>query len=154
MEQGRRFSNPLWVVDGVPLNSFASPITGTNLLADINPDMIESVQILKDASSASIYGSRAANGVIIVTTKKGKKNQKATFSINASQSWGIVAEFPTMVIGKGERDLRFKTLEGTQLAYLDKTTKRYNIPCPMRKFFGMINMHLMIISFLPSRAIP
>ena len=91
VEQGRRFSDPLWVVDGVPLNSFSSPITGTNLLADINPDMIESVQILKDASSASIYGSRAANGVIIVTTKKGRKNQKATFSVNASQSWGVVA---------------------------------------------------------------
>lgn len=45
VEQGRRFSDPLWVVDGVPLNSFSSPITGTNLLADINPDMIESVQI-------------------------------------------------------------------------------------------------------------
>ena len=135
VEQGRRFSNPLWVVDGVPLNSFASPITGTNLLADINPDMIESVQILKDASSASIYGSRAANGVIIVTTKKGKKNQKATFSINASQSWGIVAEFPTMVIGKGERDLRFKTLEGTQLAYLDKTTKRYKYPLSNEEVF-------------------
>ena len=41
VEQNRRYSNPLWVVDGVPLNSFTSPITGTNLLADINPDMIE-----------------------------------------------------------------------------------------------------------------
>ena len=70
IELERRFSNPLWVVDGVPLNSFTSPVTGTNLLADINPDMIESIEVLKDASSAAIYGSRAANGVIIVTTKK------------------------------------------------------------------------------------
>lgn len=135
VEQGRRFSDLLWVVDGVPLNSFSSPITGTNLLADINPDMIESVQILKDASSASIYGSRAANGVIIVTTKKGRKNQKATFSVNASQSWGVVAEFPTVVIGKGERDLRLKTLEGTQKAYLDKTTKRYKYPVSNEEVF-------------------
>ena len=153
VEQGRRFSDPLWVVDGVPLNSFSSPITGTNLLADINPDMIESVQILKDASSASIYGSRAANGVIIVTTKKGRKNQKATFSVNASQSWGVVAEFPTVVIGKGERDLRLKTLEGTQKAYLDKTSD-INIPCPMRKSFGMIKVRRMIISFLPGQVTP
>ena len=52
IELERRFSNPLWVVDGVPLNAFTSPITGTNLLADLNPDMIESIQVLKDASSA------------------------------------------------------------------------------------------------------
>ncbi len=79
VEQNRRYSNPLWVVDGVPLNSFTSPITGTNLLADINPDMIESIQVLKDASSAAIYGSRAANGVIIVTTKKGTTKSRCDF---------------------------------------------------------------------------
>lgn len=78
-QKSRQFSNPLWVVDGVPLNSFTSPITGTNLLAEINPDMIESVQVLKDASAASIYGSRAANGVIIVTTKKRTGESKGYF---------------------------------------------------------------------------
>lgn len=135
VEQGRRFSNPLWVVDGVPLNSFASPVTGTNLLADINPDMIESIQILKDASSASIYGSRAANGVIIVTTKKGRNNQKATFSANVSQTWSIVPEFPTVMIGKGERDFRWKTLAGYQAAYLDKETKRYKYPLSNEEVF-------------------
>ncbi|MCB6974716.1 MULTISPECIES: SusC/RagA family TonB-linked outer membrane protein [Butyricimonas] len=128
VEQGRRFSNPLWVVDGVPLNSFASPVTGTNMLADINPDMIESIQILKDASSASLYGSRAANGVIIVTTKKGRNNQKATFSANVSQSWGIVPEFPTITIGKGEREFRLKTLANYKVAFLDKETQRYRYP--------------------------
>lgn len=79
VEAGRRFSNPLWVIDGVPLNTFTSPITGTNLLSDLNPDMIESIQILKDASSAAIYGSRAANGVIIVTTKKEDKTKMPPF---------------------------------------------------------------------------
>lgn len=73
--------------------------------------------------------------MIIVTTKKGRKNQKATFSVNASQSWGVVAEFPTVVIGKGERDLRLKTLEGTQKAYLDKTTKRYKYPVSNEEVF-------------------
>lgn len=94
VEAGRRFSNPLWVIDGVPLNTFTSPITGTNLLSDLNPDMIESIQILKDASSAAIYGSRAANGVIIVTTKKGRQNQDATFSVNFSETWSTLPGIP------------------------------------------------------------
>ncbi|WP_316815639.1 TonB-dependent receptor [Pedobacter nyackensis] len=56
-------NNPLYVVDGVP----------TLNVADINPNDIESMQVLKDAGAASIYGSRAANGVIVITTRKGKE---------------------------------------------------------------------------------
>lgn len=59
-------SNPLYVVDGVPM--------GTTI-RDFSPNDIESLQVLKDASAAAIYGSRAANGVIIITTKQGKKEQ-------------------------------------------------------------------------------
>jgi TonB-linked SusC/RagA family outer membrane protein len=67
-------SAPLFVVDGMPINTGdASNLTNSsNLLASINPNDIESVSVLKDASAASIYGSRAANGVIIINTKKGK----------------------------------------------------------------------------------
>lgn len=68
-------SSPLYVVDGVaqPTDSYVAPGigTGTNYLAGINPNDIESVDVLKDASAAAIYGSRAANGVILITTKKG-----------------------------------------------------------------------------------
>lgn len=128
VEQSRRFSNPLWVVDGVPLNSFTSPVTGTNLLADINPDMIESVEILKDASSASIYGSRAANGVILVTTKKGRKNQDATFSVNLSQTWGILPRLPDITIGNVERRLRLQGYRQDQQAYLDIESMKYKYP--------------------------
>lgn len=67
-------SAPLYVIDGMPVNTGdASDLTQTsNLLATLNPNDIESLSVLKDASAASIYGSRAANGVIIINTKKGK----------------------------------------------------------------------------------
>jgi len=71
--------DPLYVVDGVPLTAslggFAGAFTNgrsVNPLADINPQDIESIDILKDAAAAAIYGSRGANGVVLVTTKKGK----------------------------------------------------------------------------------
>lgn len=78
-------SEPLYVLDGVPLNT--SPqgnvlSTRYNPLADINPNDIQSVDVLKDASAAAIYGSRAANGVIIITTKRGKSGQNRV-SINS-----------------------------------------------------------------------
>jgi TonB-linked SusC/RagA family outer membrane protein len=69
-------SSPLIVVDGYP-------ISGS--LATVNPNDIESLEVLKDAASAAIYGSRGANGVILITTKKGKSG-KATFSYNAYTS--------------------------------------------------------------------
>ena len=66
-------SQPLWVIDGVPVNAGdASRLQTTgNLLSTLNPNDIESISVLKDAASQSIYGSRAANGVIVITTKKG-----------------------------------------------------------------------------------
>ncbi len=69
-------SNPLIVVDGFP-------ISGS--IATVNPNDIESMEVLKDAASAAIYGSRGANGVILITTKKGKSG-KASFSYNAYAS--------------------------------------------------------------------
>ncbi len=70
-------TQPLYVIDGVPVlaNSdgyMSSDIKSQSILASLNPNDIESMTILKDAAAASLYGSRAANGVIIITTKKGK----------------------------------------------------------------------------------
>ncbi|MBS5624666.1 MAG: SusC/RagA family TonB-linked outer membrane protein [Porphyromonadaceae bacterium] len=135
VEQGRRFSNPLWVVDGVPLNSFASPVTGTNLLADINPDMIESIQILKDASAASLYGSRAANGVIIVTTKKGKKDQDAVFAVNISQSWAQLPRLPGVTIGRLENQMRLLATQRNYRAYLDPSDQTYKYPTSLKEIY-------------------
>ncbi len=69
-------NDPLFVIDGVPLKNdgYAG---GRNPLNFINPSDIESITVLKDASAAAIYGSRGANGVIIITTKKGKKGEEA-----------------------------------------------------------------------------
>ncbi|WP_228851425.1 SusC/RagA family TonB-linked outer membrane protein [Aegicerativicinus sediminis] len=66
-------NDPLIVLNGIPFSGG---------LSDINPNDIESLDILKDASATAIYGSRGANGVIIITTKSGKEGQKATFSYN------------------------------------------------------------------------
>jgi TonB-linked SusC/RagA family outer membrane protein len=78
-------NQPLWVIDGVPIVQTTNQTVNTNSstesnpLSGINPSDIESVDVLKDASAAAIYGARAANGVIIVTTKRGKDG-KATFT--------------------------------------------------------------------------
>lgn len=75
-------SQPLFVVDGVPLNALTNANvfnggngTRYNPLADINPNDIQSIDVLKDAAAAAIYGSRASNGVILITTKRGKAGQ-------------------------------------------------------------------------------
>ena len=69
-------NQPLYVIDGIPVTSQDQSQANTeplNPLADLNPNDIEGISILKDASAAAIYGSRASNGVIIITTKKGKQ---------------------------------------------------------------------------------
>ncbi len=71
-------SQPLIVVDGIPMytgDASGSTLVGANALASINPNDIESIDIAKDAAATAIYGSRAANGVIFVTTKKGKSGR-------------------------------------------------------------------------------
>lgn len=68
--EDRQYGTPLYVIDGVPMQAFTSPITGSNTLSDLDPSMIESIEVLKDAASAAIYGSRAGNGVILITTKR------------------------------------------------------------------------------------
>ena len=91
----RSNNNPLYVVDGVPLyggGTVGSAITvegGTtarNPLSFINPNDIENISVLKDASSAAIYGARGANGVVLITTKSGKGKPSLTFNSTTSVS--------------------------------------------------------------------
>ena len=93
-------SNPLWVVDGVPLQNESPNLSSEEMAAGafdnifisgiggINPNDIESITILKDAAAAAIYGSRAANGVIVVTTKRGSEGRlKLSYSNNFTWSF-------------------------------------------------------------------
>ncbi len=80
-------SEPLYVVDGMPLGGGTDKSASSNPLASINPADIESMEVLKDASATAIYGSRASNGVIVITTKKGSKGQaKISYNGNFSVS--------------------------------------------------------------------
>ena len=96
----RANNNPLFVVDGVPLGSGDTAPSGEtgfgqsavkNPLNFINPNDIESMSILKDASATAIYGSRGANGVVIITTKSGKGSRKGVFDFSSSLSIATAA---------------------------------------------------------------
>ena len=83
-------NDPLIVIDGVPVEG--NGVAGSaNLLNTINPNDIESMSVLKDASATALYGSRASNGVIIITTKKGTKG-KVKFNFNTVISAGIIGD--------------------------------------------------------------
>lgn len=93
-------NQPLYVVDGVPIDNGGggTPLqTGpslSNRAIDINPEDIENIVVLKDAASTSIYGSRGASGVILITTKKGKKGEKGTVTYSSNYSIGNVNRLP------------------------------------------------------------
>lgn len=90
-------NDPLLVIDGVPVEG--NGIAGSrNLLNTINPNDIESISVLKDASATALYGSRASNGVLIVTTKKGAKG-KIRYNYNTQLSTGIVGKTVKVLSG-------------------------------------------------------
>lgn len=74
-------NEPLYVMDGIPM------VAGMD---DINPDDVESIEVLKDASATAIYGARGANGVVLITTKKGNADSKVTVSYNGNVGIGVI----------------------------------------------------------------
>ena len=91
-------NDPLIVIDGVPVDN--NPVSGTaNALSLINPNDIESFNILKDASATAIYGSRASNGVIIITTKKGQAGDKLKVSVSSLASLSEVTNKVDVLTG-------------------------------------------------------
>ena len=106
-------NQPLIVVDGVPMDNFTGATNNDidnpsmdmgNGLSDINPEDIESMSVLKGASAAALYGSRAGNGVILITTKKGKENPGLGVTISASVSAETLFMLPKRqtAFGQGE----------------------------------------------------
>ncbi|MCL2726864.1 MAG: SusC/RagA family TonB-linked outer membrane protein, partial [Bacteroidales bacterium] len=121
-------NDPLFVVDGVPMvnydysttNGISSGYNMGNLGSDISPDDIENMSILKGASATAMYGSRGANGVILITTKKGKLGSRSLgVSVNSSVTFdkvGIIPEYQK-VYGGGDGPMQVITINGRQYNY-------------------------------------
>ena len=93
---------PLYVIDGIPYGGNTgndwlvnSEVSGNDVFNSLNIEDIESITVLKDASAA-IYGLRASNGVVLVTTKKGKKNEKVSINVNGYYGWQNLTRFPEL----------------------------------------------------------
>lgn len=112
-------NQPLWVVDGVPIDNTDSNGQVGNLdygnnAADLNPDDIENIEVLKGPNAAALYGAKAANGAILVTTKKGKKNAGLGISYNGNYMASRVLQYPNFqyIYGEGGNDRLQGTLVG------------------------------------------
>lgn len=130
----RSYGTPLYVVDGIPMQAFTSPITGSNTLSDLDPSMIESIEVLKDAASAAIYGSRAGNGVILITTKKGRAG-KAQFTANASYSASWLPKTPVQTGGNMTRRYAIQALKNTIKPY-QKADQTWVIPTSYEEVYN------------------
>ncbi|MCW3464056.1 SusC/RagA family TonB-linked outer membrane protein [Chitinophaga nivalis] len=107
-DNARALSSPLFVIDGIPVSmddAAAFDNTGTNYIAGLNPNDIESIDILKDASAAAIYGSRGANGVVIIKTRRGKPGKP---QVNFSTYAGMVKKPKFEKVFGGAEERRFK----------------------------------------------
>ncbi len=106
-------TRPLFVIDGVTLgDSFTTFNQGTgagiNPLASINPNDIESISVLKSAAASALYGSRGANGVVLITTKRGNKNGKVTVDIDVNTSFARITDTPDLL--NAQQFIDFTTL--------------------------------------------
>ncbi|MEM9075383.1 MAG: TonB-dependent receptor [Bacteroidota bacterium] len=95
-------SRPLFVIDGVVLGDTFNTLAqgtgqGINPLATINPNDIESISVLKSAAAAALYGSRGGNGVVLITTKKGRTDGRVTVDINTNVSFSTLTDSPELL---------------------------------------------------------
>ena len=147
-------NQPLIVVDGVPMGNFTGATNNDidnpsmdmgNGLSDINPEDIESMSVLKGASAAALYGSRAGNGVILITTKKGKENPGLGVTISASVSAETLFMLPKRqtAFGQGENGVYDATngnswgpaITGQEYTKWDGTTGRMQAYDNVKNYF-------------------
>ncbi|WP_071145845.1 SusC/RagA family TonB-linked outer membrane protein [Bacteroides ihuae] len=111
-------NQPLFIVDGIPVDNSQLNVGGAtrdfrNAIADLNPEDIESLSVLKGPNAAALYGSRAAHGVILITTKTGKGQRGLGISVNSGVSFATVATLPKFqnVFGQGSNG-KFSYVDG------------------------------------------
>ena len=122
-------NEPFYVIDGVPYPNtpiasgvgVSSTMVSYNPLSAINPNDIESIQILKDADATAIYGSRGANGVVLITTKKGTPG-KIKLDINYSRAVGEVAERIDLLNNEQYLNMRLDAIENSGISQIDQST--------------------------------
>lgn len=125
-------TEPLFVIDGIPVDNSTRGITNggsvsSNRISDLNPEDIASMDVLKGAAAAAIYGSRAANGVILITTKSGRPGQ-TKISYKTSYSWDKVnRSVPLQTrFGQGDKGVYKKNNSGSWGPELDASTPVYD----------------------------
>ncbi len=115
-------NDPLYVLDGVPMISGNVSSLGTSsgldILSTLNPDDIESISVVKDAAAASLYGSRAANGVIIINTKKGKSGSSVVTFKTEFGSSDFATPYRPFMLGDERRATIYEGLVNEGLYYL------------------------------------
>lgn len=110
-------TSPLLVLDGVIY---------PGQMTDINPNDVERIDVLKDASSAAVYGAQAANGVVLITTKKGTSSKKPVINFNATVGASFVASLPDVYKGKDYLNFRRDVIKSINSA--DAASGRYDSP--------------------------
>ena len=137
-------NQPLYVVDGVPLNdqeySLASGAEPLNPLQNINPNEIESISVLKDAAAVAIYGSRGANGVIIITTKQGKLNQATSITLDYYTGFSEPTNFFDMMNADQYRDFRTAYRFEQEQDFIEFPTGSFDWPAAVLQT-GRINQY-------------
>ncbi len=148
--RGRRSINasndPLFVIDGVPMTSGTSTgldgtvnTSGSNPLNDMNPADIASVEVLKDAAATAIYGSRGANGVVLISTKRGKSGKT---NVSYSGSYGVVQPFKTYPMMNGEEftALKREAARLSPLGIAGRTAWEGTIPTDDKVFIDPVEL--------------